>query len=135
MSAAAISVKIFKDCLIRYGVGDPRLPNRFFSAQAHFQKTPWLFAAADDLRFPATVGNRSASVRLFNWYRLKTVACPGKLVGGRLSEVTQFVRPIQSLFAPQIVSRVVVAALRRQGSVSLRTGRIGPAHSKDGIVR
>jgi hypothetical protein len=118
MSAAAISVKIFKDCLIRYGVDDPRLPNRFFSAQAHFQKTPWLFAAADDLRFPATVGNRSASVRLFNWYRLKTVACPGKLVGGRLSEVTQFVRPIQSLFAPQILSRVVVAALRRQGSES-----------------
>ncbi|HEV2546195.1 MAG TPA: FAD-dependent monooxygenase [Stellaceae bacterium] len=115
MSAAAISVKIFQDCLTKYGVGDPRLPNRFFSAQAHFQKTPLLYAAADDLRFPATVGNRPASVRLFTWYRLKAAACPDKRVGGRLSEVTQFVRPIQSLFAPQIVSRVVVAALRRQG--------------------
>ena len=115
MSAAAVSVKILKECLTRYGVGDPRLPSRFFSAQAHFQKTPWLFAAADDLRFPATVGNRSASVRLFNWYRSKAVACPDKRVGGRLAEVTQFVRPIQSLFAPQIVSRIVVADLRRWG--------------------
>jgi hypothetical protein len=25
------------------------------------------------LRFPATVGHRSVSVRLFNWYRLVTV--------------------------------------------------------------
>jgi len=116
MSAAAISVKIFKDCLTRYGLGDPRLPNRFFSVQARFQKTPWLYAAADDLRFPATEGNRSTSIRLFNWYRLKAVACRDRRVGGRLSEVTQFVRPIQSLFAPQIASRVVVSALRRQAS-------------------
>jgi 2-polyprenyl-6-methoxyphenol hydroxylase-like FAD-dependent oxidoreductase len=117
MSAAAVSVKILEDCLIRHGVGDPRLPSWFFSAQAHFQKTAWLFAAADDLRFPATVGTRSASVRLFNWYRLKAVACPDKRVGGRLSEVTQFVRPMQSLFAPQIVSRVFVAHLRRQARI------------------
>ena len=100
---------------MRFGVGDPRLPEQFFSAQAQFQRTPWLYAAADDLRFPATTGHRSASVRLFNWYRQKAVACRDKRVGARLSEVTQFVRPIQSLFTPQIVSRVAVAALWRQG--------------------
>jgi hypothetical protein len=44
MSAAAVSVKILNDCLAKYGVSDPRLPDRFFSAQARFQRTPWLFA-------------------------------------------------------------------------------------------
>ncbi|MBV8358340.1 MAG: FAD-dependent monooxygenase [Deltaproteobacteria bacterium] len=113
MSAAAVSVRILNDCLTKYGVGNPRLPDRFFSAQARFQRTPWLFAAADDLRFPATLGSRSASVRLFNWYRLKVAACSDKRVGARLSEVTQFVRPMSSLFAPHIVSCVVVAMMRR----------------------
>jgi len=114
MSAAAVSVKVLKDCLAKYGVANPSLPERFFSAQARFQRTPWLFAAADDLRFPATLGNRSASVRLFNWYRLKVAACSDKRVGARLSEVTQFVRPMSSLFAPQILSRVVMSAIRQQ---------------------
>jgi 2-polyprenyl-6-methoxyphenol hydroxylase-like FAD-dependent oxidoreductase len=111
MSAAAVSVRILNDCLAKYGAGNPRLPERFHSAQARFQKTPWLFAAADDLRFPATLGNRSASVRLFNWYRLKVAACSNRRVGTRLSEVTQFVRPISSLSAPRIISRVVVATI------------------------
>ena len=112
MSAAAVSARVLNDCLAKHGVGNPRLPDRFFSAQAHFQRTPWLFAAADDLRFPATLGNRSASVRLFNWYRLKLAACSNKPVGERLTEVTQFVRPMSSLFAPQIISRVVAATIR-----------------------
>ena len=112
MSAATVSAKVLKDCLAKYGVANPRLPERFFSAQARFQRTPWLFAAADDLRFPATLGNRSAAVRLFNWYRLKLVTCSNKQVGAGLSEVTQFVRPLSSLFAPQVVSRVALAAIR-----------------------
>ena len=114
MSAAAVSARLLKDCLASYGVADPRLPGRFFSAQAHFQRTPWLFAAADDLRLPATVGTRSVSVRLFNWYRLQVAACANQRVGARLSEVTQLVRPLSALFAPQIVARVVVATIRQQ---------------------
>src|ERR1700683_935261 len=56
MSAAAVSVKILNDCLVKYGVSD-RLSDRLFFAQARFQRTPWLFAAADDLRSPDTLGN------------------------------------------------------------------------------
>jgi 2-polyprenyl-6-methoxyphenol hydroxylase-like FAD-dependent oxidoreductase len=112
MSAAAVSAKVLKDCLAKFGVANQHLPEKFFAAQAHFQRTPWLFAAADDLRFPATLGNRSVAIQLFNWYRLKLVACSNKRVGARLSEVTQFVRPMSSLFAPQIVSCVALAALR-----------------------
>ena len=114
MSAAAVSVKILKECLVRYGLGNPRLPEMFFAAQARFQKTPWLFAAADDLRFPVTVGSRSASVRLFNWYRPKIVACSDERVGACLAEVTHFVRPLSSLFAPQILLRVAAASIRRE---------------------
>ncbi|PWU24928.1 MAG: hypothetical protein C5B48_03860, partial [Candidatus Rokuibacteriota bacterium] len=86
----------------------------FFSAQAHFQRTPWLFAAADDLRLPATAGNRSVSVRLFNWYRPKLITCPDRQVGARLGEVTHLLRPMSSLFAPQVVLRVLIAAMWRR---------------------
>ena len=111
MSAAAVSARILQDCLAKYGVGHPRLPDRFFAAQARFQRTPWLFAAADDLRFPTTVGTRSAAVRLFNWYRLQLATCSNKQVGTRLSEVTHLVRPLSSLFVPQIIARVVGATI------------------------
>jgi 2-polyprenyl-6-methoxyphenol hydroxylase-like FAD-dependent oxidoreductase len=114
MSAATVSVRLLQDCLARYGVGDPRLPGRFFAAQARFQRTPWLFAAADDLRFPATEGKRPISARLFNWYRPRLVACPDRQAATRLAEATHFVRPISSLFAPQVVSRVLVAATRHR---------------------
>ena len=114
MSAATVSARVLHDCLAKFGVDRPDLPERFFAVQAHFQRTPWLFAAADDLRFSVTAGHRAASVRLFNWYRLNAIACPNNRVGVRLNEVTQFVRPLSSLFAPQIVSHVVTAALGRQ---------------------
>lgn len=121
MSAAAVSARLLKDCLATYGIADPRLPGRFFAAQAHFQRTPWLFAAADDLRLPATEGKRSVAVRLFNWYRRKLVACPDRQVGARLGEVTHLVRPMSALFAPQVVSRVLVAAMGRRIKAMART--------------
>ena len=127
MSAAAASARLLEGCLATYGVADPRLPSRFFSAQAQFQRTPWLFAAADDLRLPATVGNRSVSVRLFNWYRPKLVACSAPQVGARLGEVTHLLRPISSLYAPQVVSRVLVAAMWR------RIKALGRKTSSDGL--
>jgi 2-polyprenyl-6-methoxyphenol hydroxylase-like FAD-dependent oxidoreductase len=114
MSVAAVCAKILERCLIQYGGASPRLPERFFSAQARFQATPWLFAAGDDLRFRATQGRRSWSVRLYNWYRLNASRCPDERVGARLAEVTQLVRPRSSLFAPPVVSSVALAALQRR---------------------
>jgi len=124
MSAATVSARLLQECLTRYSVADSRLPRAFFAAQARFQRTPWLFAAADDLRLPMSEGNRSLSIRLFNWYRLQLVTCPDRQVGARLGQVTQFVRPISSLFAPQIVSRVLVASTSRRIKVIRRK----PAH-------
>jgi 2-polyprenyl-6-methoxyphenol hydroxylase-like FAD-dependent oxidoreductase len=114
MSAATVSARILQQCLARYGVADSRLPRAFFAAQARFQRTPWLFAAGDDLRLPMSEGNRSLSIRVFNWYRPQLVTCPDPQVGARLGQVTQFLRPISSLFAPQIVSRVLVASTGRR---------------------
>jgi hypothetical protein len=126
MSAAAVSVRILRDCLAKYGVSDPRLPERFFSAQARFERTPWLFAAADDLRFPNTLGNLTAAMRFFNWYRPMVGRCPSQRIGKRLGEVTQFVRPLSSLFAPQVVSHLVATMIRR------RAKQAGPAASSHG---
>ncbi len=121
MSVATVSARLLEDCLERYGIDDPRLPTRFFSAQAHFQRTPWLFAAADDLRLPATDGKRSVSVRLFNWYRPKLVACPDRDIAACLAEVTHLLKPIGALFAPRVVARVVLAAMRRRFTKRGRT--------------
>jgi 2-polyprenyl-6-methoxyphenol hydroxylase-like FAD-dependent oxidoreductase len=114
MSAATVSARLLQECLARYGVADAGLPRAFFAAQAHFQRTPWLFSAADDLRLPMSEGNRSVSIRLFNWYRPQVVSCPDGQVGARLGQVTQFLRPMSSLFSPPIVSRVLVASTKRQ---------------------
>ena len=114
MSAAAVSARLLQQCVAKYGVADQRLPRAFFSAQAHFQRTPWLFSAADDLRLPMSEGHRSVSIRLFNWYRPQVVSCPDRQVGGKLGQVTQFLQPMSSLFAPQIVSRVLVASTSRR---------------------
>ncbi|MBV9531269.1 MAG: hypothetical protein JO283_09410 [Bradyrhizobium sp.] len=114
MSAATVSARLLQQCLVRYGVADSRLPRAFFAAQARFQQTPWLFAAADDLRLPMSEGNRSLSMRLFNWYRPQLVTCPDPEVSARLGQVTQFLQPMSSLFAPQIVSRVLVASTGRR---------------------
>src|SRR5262245_49208212 len=127
MSAATVSARLLKDCLDTNGIDDPRMPGRFFSAQAQFQRTPWLFAAADDLRLPATEGKRSVSVRLFNWYRPKLAACPDRQVGACLAEVTHFLKPLSALFAPRVVSRVHVAAMKRKTKV------IGRNISPDGL--
>jgi 2-polyprenyl-6-methoxyphenol hydroxylase-like FAD-dependent oxidoreductase len=114
MSAATVSARLLQQCLVRYGVADSRLPRAFFAAQAHFQQTPWLFAAADDLRLPMSEGHRSLSMRLFNWYRPQLVTCPDPEVSARLGQVAQFLLPMSSLFAPQIVSRVLVASTGRR---------------------
>jgi len=127
MSAATVSARLLKDCLDTYGIDDPRLPSRFFSAQAKFQRTPWLFAAADDLRLPATEGKRSVSVRLFNWYRPNLVACPNRQVGASLAEVTHLVKPMSALFAPRVVSRVLASVIRR------RIKAMGRKASSDGL--
>jgi 2-polyprenyl-6-methoxyphenol hydroxylase-like FAD-dependent oxidoreductase len=121
MSAATVSARLLQQCLDRYGVSDPRLPSAFFSAQARFQQTPWLLSAADDLRLPLSEGNRSLPIRLFNWYRPQLVSCPDRQVGARLAEVTQFLRPMSSLFAPQIASRVLLASTGRRIRASRRT--------------
>ena len=82
-----------------------------------------LFAAADDLRLPMSEGNSSLSMRLFNWYRPQLVTCPDREVSARLGRVTQFVQPMSSLFAPQIVSRVLLASTSRR----IKTIRQKPA--------
>jgi len=120
MSAATIAARLLQQCLARYGAAESRLPRAFFAAQARFQQTPWLFAAADDLRLPMSEGHRSLSIRAFNWYRPQLVACPDRQVAARLGEVTQFLRPISSLFALHIVSRVLVASTSRRIKVMRR---------------
>jgi 2-polyprenyl-6-methoxyphenol hydroxylase-like FAD-dependent oxidoreductase len=121
MSAATVSARLLQQCLASYEIGDPHLSRAFFAAQARFQRTPWLFAAADDLRLPASEGNRSMSIRAFNWYRPQLVACPDRQVGAQLAQVTQFLKPLSSLFAPQIVSRVLVGSTFRRLVVARRT--------------
>ncbi|MBL6617442.1 MAG: FAD-dependent monooxygenase [Reyranella sp.] len=128
MSAATVSARLLQECLARYGVADASLPRAFFAAQARFQRTPWLFSAADDLRLPMSEGNRSVSIRLFNWYRPQVVSCPDGQVGARLGQVTQFLRPMSSLFSPPIVSRVLLASTKRQlKGIRRRAGSSGVA--------
>src|SRR5262249_7900264 len=106
MSAAAVSARLLQQCLAKYAVADPRLPPAFFAAQARFQRTPWLFAAADDLRLPLSEGSRSLSIQLFNWYRLQLVTCPDRQGGARLAPGAPVLPPVSLPFPTANVSAV-----------------------------
>jgi hypothetical protein len=58
-------------------------------------------------------GGLRDQLRFFNWYRPMVARCSSQQIGRRLGEVTQFVRPLSSLFAPQVVARLLGAAIRQ----------------------
>ena len=122
MSAATVSARLLQQCLVRYGVADSRLPRAFFAAQARFQQTPWLFAAADDLRLPMSEGNRSLSMRLFNWYRPQLVTCPDPR-GERSA------RPGDPVLATDVIAVRTADRLARAGRVDQPEDQGHPAEA------
>jgi 2-polyprenyl-6-methoxyphenol hydroxylase-like FAD-dependent oxidoreductase len=109
MSAAALQVDLLDRCLV---AGERRgVWRRFFADAARIIDTPWRLAVGSDLRFEAVQGARPLATRLRNKYL-------GYLIRGAqhdpeialaFTRVTQLVKPPSSLFAPNVLARVLLA--------------------------
>jgi 2-polyprenyl-6-methoxyphenol hydroxylase-like FAD-dependent oxidoreductase len=91
------------------------LPRRFYARAARIVDVPWDMAAGGDLAYPAVQGPRSRRTDLLNAYVARVQAATGRdaTVGRRFLEVTNLMRPPQSLMAPPILARVLWGSRQR----------------------
>lgn len=123
MTTGTLSAVVLAECLKRYGPDEPDLPQHFFRAQAKVQENPWRLATGADFRFPATEGNQSAGSRVLDPYMkaLFATAIDDHVVRRRLSQVINMLKPPSAFFAPPIMGRVALNALRRRVGKHART--------------
>lgn len=115
MTSAAVSAGLLAQAVAREGLGSPTLPRRFFRAQARFLRSPWQLATGADFRVPGTVGTRPPAAGLVNRYldAFLQAAHDDARAMVRMGEVINMLREPSALFAPGMVARVGVRALRR----------------------
>jgi 2-polyprenyl-6-methoxyphenol hydroxylase-like FAD-dependent oxidoreductase len=126
MSVAAAEAGILRNSL-KETTAPELLPKRFFAAQARFQINPWRLAVCNDLRFSSVQGERTPSIRFFNWYREQLALTPDRQVQKRLGEVDSLLKPVVSIFDPLIMLRALASSRRsdRRGN-EVATARFGP---------
>ncbi|MEV6932811.1 FAD-dependent monooxygenase [Dactylosporangium sp. NPDC051485] len=85
------------------------LPARFYARAARIIDVPWDMSAGGDLAYPQVQGPRSRRTDLLNAYVARVQAATGRdaAVARRFLEVTNLVRPPQSLMAPPMLARVL----------------------------
>jgi 2-polyprenyl-6-methoxyphenol hydroxylase-like FAD-dependent oxidoreductase len=127
MTVAALEAQALAACLTERGTLEG-LWRRFFKRASIVVDIPWTIAVGEDLRFPEVEGPRDAKQCLINWYVAKVhlASHRDEVVCKAFQEVAQLLKPPPSLFAPQIVARVIRANLARRLSVQ-RTPSIAPA--------
>ncbi|MGI5238411.1 NAD(P)/FAD-dependent oxidoreductase [Dactylosporangium sp. CA-139066] len=93
------------------------LPRRFYARAARVVDVPWDMSAGGDLAYPFVDGPRSRRTEMLNAYVARVQAATGHdaAVARRFLEVTNLMRPPQSLLTPAMLTRV------------LRNGRPAPA--------
>lgn len=85
------------------------LPRRFYARAARVIDVPWDMSAGGDLAYPAVEGPRSRRTDVLNAYVARVQAATGHdaVVARRFLEVTNLMRPPQSLMAPAMLVRVL----------------------------
>jgi hypothetical protein len=116
MTVAALCARTLEETVRRVGPASPGLGRAFFEAQAKVFEAPWALAAGNDLRFPATVGEREPLAKFLKVYTdaLAAACLDDEEIQRRAMEVYFMLKPAPQLFAPRIVGRVVASALRRR---------------------
>jgi hypothetical protein len=86
---------------------------------------PWLMATGDDLRWPATEGQRPAFwVRWIHWYLDKVIALATThpAIAREFAQVAHLTEPPHKLLHPHIITRVLAGFFQSAGR--LANGRI-----------
>lgn len=89
--------------------GSGGIHRRFFRAAARIVDTPWQTAVAGDLAIASVPGERTRAIRFVNGYlaRVMRAAPEDRSVALAFMKVAHMVAPPSSLFAPQVVARVL----------------------------
>ncbi|MDG4757346.1 squalene monooxygenase [Micromonospora sp. WMMD710] len=105
MTVAALEAGILRR-LLKDGTTD--LASRFFAAAAAVIDVPWAAVAANDLRLPKAVGDRSMLDQRRGAYleRLRRAATEDPVLATAFLRVTHLMDPPSALFAPEIAGRV-----------------------------
>lgn len=116
MTSAALEALILRDCLKEHERVDAALPREFFTRIAAFQKDPWGLATGADFNFSATEGRRPPlAARALNRVigKMLEVGTDDPVIGDRLAEVVNMVRPPSALLDREIFVRIAKAWGRR----------------------
>ncbi|MFI5908118.1 FAD-dependent oxidoreductase [Dactylosporangium sp. NPDC051541] len=91
------------------------LPRRYYARAARIIDVPWDMSAGGDLAYPHVEGPRTRRTEFLNAYVARVQAASGHdaVVGRRFLEVTNLMRPPQSLMAPPILARVLRGSRQR----------------------
>jgi 2-polyprenyl-6-methoxyphenol hydroxylase-like FAD-dependent oxidoreductase len=127
MSVACLQA-IALDEVMRVGPAD--LARRFFARAASVVDIPWSIAVGNDLRMPETVGPRTATGKLINWYmtKLHKAAHSDLSCAVAFHRVSNLLAPPPSVMNPRVALRVLaqnIAGRRTEKSEQLRALGVG----------
>ncbi|WP_426514017.1 FAD-dependent oxidoreductase [Dactylosporangium sp. McL0621] len=105
------------------GAGLDGLPRRFYARAARIIDVPWDMSAGGDLAYPFVEGARTRRGEVLNAYVARVQAATGHdaAVARRFLEVTNLMRPPQSLLAPGMLARVLRAQRRSKAQSATST--------------
>jgi 2-polyprenyl-6-methoxyphenol hydroxylase-like FAD-dependent oxidoreductase len=111
MSVASLEAQALLESL---NEGPGGLRQRFFKRATKAVDTAWMLAAGADFAFSETIGKRGPEVKFINAYiaRLLTAATRDPVLTVAFQNVANMIKPPSSLFAPNIVWRVLRPARR-----------------------
>ena len=106
MTVAAISASALRRILTTNATTNSNFESLFFAEQARVQREAWVQAVSADLALAGTRGDRSPTLRLFNWYRqCVLLAARNPAVGRTFSEVQNLLSPVSAFLRPSIMLR------------------------------
>ncbi len=90
------------------------LQQRFFKAAARIIDVPWQTAVGGDLALPGVPGERPRALRFINGYlaRVLRAAPKDRTVALAFTKVAHLIASPPSLFAPNVVARVLWSGVR-----------------------
>ena len=105
-SAAALKAIALRNAI---ETSNSDLAKRFFREAGKVIDGPWDIAAGADLRMPETIGPRSRSIDLINWYvsKLHKTAHSDAAASHTFIRVAQLLDPPTAIMSPKIALRVL----------------------------
>lgn len=127
MTVSALEAELLESSLARFaprgGAGLDGLAREFRLRVAEVVEGPWQLASGEDLRFPQTVGKRTAPLRFLHWYtaKLHETAGASPLVARRFNAVVNMIAPRSDLFTWDVIREMLRVAWTSRSTRSSAT--------------